>query len=171
MDENRYTKAMCARIFMGWLLRERTETIPMVSEMLDEKDPGCIHILQKRLDAWNIKINIPYDLAVLTTLCVDGNPGIYQMQMANLLESCQKKFKQNSNYLITPSDYTYFCMKYDNLGNFPICYPIFDDDNHPDEKVLKVWEDIWDGQKDENGKNLCDTKDWWMQKIYGVNPA
>lgn len=114
-------------------------------------------VIAKKFDVFGIDIVLPDPLLLILNICVENNPGQFQIVLKDLLNHIKKrKGPIPKGYVITSEDFS-FCF----MTDFPIiAIPKIND------KYLK----LWDGQKyvdmkdkNRNRYNACDTPKWWKE--------
>ena len=135
---------LCVKLFVSWNF-SRSRAMELDADYNNQS--FIAKIIRKKIEVFEIPIQVPDYLLMLIEICTGSNPGISQIMLKSIMEKIPDI---QPNHVITPED---FSRAY--VTEFPII-----------EESTK-WEDhfrkLWDSQKDENGNNLCDTKDWWMK--------
>ncbi len=145
---------LCSKLFINWFERERqkkdmTQHDEEVTEIFTSK------IILKKFETFGIDIVLPDDLLLILYLCVEGNPGQFQILLKELLKAIVKNRGRAipKGYVITSDDFVHA---------FPTHFPVM---SIPE--VNKKYEKLWDEQKYESAfhtmNNRCDTIEWWKE--------
>lgn len=147
-------KDLCSRALIGWVLSEQDGKDYTVHDE-DIKKLFTSQVILKKFEVFGIRIVLPDPLLLILYLCVEGNPGQYQIILKDLLNSIkQRKGPIPTDYIITADDFS-MCF----MTNFPII-----DIPSINDKYRK----LWDGQKfldmsTGHTANACDTIEWWKE--------
>lgn len=139
------TIELCSRAFIAWNLAA------MGGKNMD-KDEGynsqsfIARVLRKKMEVFQIPVNIPDYLLILIELCTQGNPGVSQVMLKEVLSAVPNL---QSGYEVKPSDFSRVYM-----AEFP---------SMESPRWEKHFQELWDAQKNSEGNNMCDTVDWWME--------
>ena len=145
---------MCVNACAAWVMTERHGKNMSIHDKDIEKLFTSQIILQK-FKAFGIDIVLPDMLLLMLAICVDGNPGIFQVVLKELLENIKsRKGSIPAGYTITSDDFS-MC--------FTIELPMIEV-----PEIYQKYEKLWDGQKRETHKewetdNKCDTPEWWKE--------
>lgn len=105
-------------------------------------------VLRKKMEVFKIPVKIPDVLIAIIEVCTNGNPGISQLMLRDIIGDSRKK-----GSTLTPDDFARV---------YPISFPVVEDGNEWDKYFSKKWEE----QKNpSNGSNLCDTPTWWLSRF------
>lgn len=145
----------CSRTLIAWSLNEDKYKDHHNQDLMNEFIPRMI---KKKFEVFNIDIVIPDPLYVILMIGLDGNPGITQVVLKDLLISISERLghKVPRGYIITPIDFA---------KAFPTNFPIIDIPSVADEYNKK-----WDEQKAYNSDgsvygNKCDIHAWWLEVV------
>ena len=139
-----------ARMFIIWNLIEADPNLKSETGSARYLEVSSLaKILTKKMEVFQIPIKIPTEALVVIELCAEGNPGIAQLMLKQLIG--KDRAPETS---ITPTDF---------VREYQAAFPIVEQDNEWNHKFYKLWE----AQKDPEGKNLCDTREWWMECFEG----
>lgn len=147
-------KAMCSKALIAWLMTEQ-EGKDMTAHDEEILNMFTSRVIMKKFEVFGIDIVIPDLLLLILSICVEGNPGQFQIILKDLLNSIKRRRGLiPAGYIITPMDFS-LCF----MNDFPIT-----DIPHINDKYMK----LWNGQKKETHKefesdNLCDTPEWWKE--------
>lgn len=148
-------KDVCCRALMNWAMLEYDGDKDMSIHDEDIENLFTSRIILKKFEMFSIDIVLPDMLLLILSICVENNPGQFQIVLKDLLNSIKsKKGPIPSGYVITTDDFS-TCFMMD--------YPITDI-----PRINKKYEELWDGQKKEkyndlDSDNLCDTPEWWKE--------
>lgn len=145
---------ICSNAFIAWITTEGKEQ----SIFTDDKDIRNLftsQIILNKFKAFGVDIVLPDMLLLILNVCVENNPGQFQILLKDLLNSIkERKGPIPAGYVIKSTDFS-LCF----MTNFPIM-----DIPHINNK----YEKLWDGQKIKRNNpfesdNLCDTPEWWKE--------
>ena len=147
-------KEVCSKILITWMMQEQ-QGIDMINH--DEEIAALFtsQIILHKFKVFDVDIVLPDMLLLMLNVCVDNNPGMFQIILKDLLNSIKmRKGPIPDGYVITTEDFS-LCF----LTDFPII-----DISH----IYKKYEKFWDAQKKETHEdfesdNLCDTPEWWKE--------
>lgn len=145
-------KKLCFTVFAAWVNAENRKT-DLSKHDEDIYEMFVPSILLDKFKAFNVNVVLPDMLLVIIDICTEGNPGLSQVILKDLLSNIANKFNERkipSGYVIKTNDFS---------KCFPTEFPIISISNIYD-KYIKMW----DGQKN-NGGNLCDTVKWWKEVV------
>lgn len=144
---------LCSKLFIHWSIKARededmTKHDEEVAEIFTSK------IILKKFEVFGINIVLPDDLLLILYLCVEGNPGQFQIVLKELLKNiAEKNGPIPAGYVITPDDF---------VRAFPLHFPVM---SIPE--INKKYEALWEDQKYETPlgirNNRCDTVEWWQE--------
>lgn len=132
------------KVLIIWNLNQMKKNEFSIDEDFN-KQSFIAQILRKKMEAFNIKINIPDELIMLIEIATNSNPGVSQVMLHEILMSIRDL---KEGYTIQPMD---FARKY------PDRFLMMD--NPEDEEYFRK---LWDAQKSPSG-NRCDTVEYWME--------
>jgi hypothetical protein len=150
---------LCRKVFTLWVHKY------LHDKDMNEHDDEIFDVLftakmiKKKFDAFCIDIVLPDYLIMLIDICIDSNPGLFQVVLKEILVNARSDGKPlPSKYVITPYDY---------LTTFDYKHPIIEIAEYKHK-----FEDLWDAQKvvedaHPTSRNKCDTKRWWLEAIKG----
>jgi hypothetical protein len=94
-------------------------------------------------------------LLLILYICTEGNPGMFQVILKDLLNNIKKEIGPiPAEYIIRVND----AAKYFD-GNFPIL-----DIPEVQDKYCDLWQKQKGERKDNlSSDNLCDTPEWWKE--------
>ena len=150
---------LASKLLMSYMVKKLYGTVNE-SQKLDydsNEVPILSKIIYKRMEALShatnidsMIINIPDEFYLILSVMANG-PGCALIMLHKLIESAAKLNggKLKPGYTM---DETAF------IEAFPVFY-----DTSESDVDRKFWEDIWDSQKDENGKNKVDQVSYWME--------
>lgn len=147
-------KDVCSKALISWIVAEQHGT-DMTKHDKDITDIFTSRMILKKFSVFNIDIVLPDALLLILYICVEGNPGQFQIVLKDLLNSIKsRKGPISAGYVITADDFA-MCF----MSDFPIT-----DIPAVNDKYRK----LWDGQKKHKTKdfesdNLCDTPEWWKE--------
>lgn len=143
-------KELCSKALIAWFATEAK------GEVVGDKDIADMFIskmLRKKFEVFDINIVLPDMLLLILSICTDGNPGVTQVLVKEILESIKShKGPIPSGYVIDSMDFS-LC--------YPMEFPILDAPGMYDKYL-----EIWDGQKYQTQfglNNKCDTVEWWKE--------
>ena len=142
---------ICSNALIAWMSTEKEEPI----HDKDVQDLFTSKVILKKFKVFDIDIVLPDMLLLILSVCVDGNPGQFQIILKDLLNHIKKrKGPIPPGYVITSMDFT-MCFSMD--------FPIIDI-----PRINTKYESLWMGQKIETenpfeSDNLCDTPEWWKE--------
>ena len=146
---------ICSNAFIAWITGEKQGKV--VKNDKEIMDLFTSQIILKKFNVFDIDIVLPDMLLLILSVCVDGNPGLFQIILKDLLNSIKKKKGPiKRGYVITTHDF---------VDCFLIQFPIIEI-----PEVLAKYEALWDEQKIKRESsnpfkpdNLCDTPEWWEE--------
>ena len=145
-------KKICSCLFIAWFTDEREKNDNLLNT--EVYDLFTAKMISKKFEAFNIDIVLPAHLLAILDICVDGNPGQFQIVLKDLLNSIkERKGLIPAGYTITTDDFS-MCFMFE----FPIIeIPKIND------KYLALWnkQKITDKSHILDSDNLCDTPEWW----------
>lgn len=147
-------KEICSRVLITWILSEQ-QGVDLTKHDEDFANLFTSRVILKKFEVFNINIVLPDMLLFILNICVEGNPGQFQIVLKDLLNSIKKKKGPiPEGYIVTTDDFS-MCF----MTNFPIM-------SIP--QINTKYESLWIGQKiqTENpfeSDNLCDTPEWWKE--------
>lgn len=146
-------KELCSRALISWVLAEKDGHDYTVH---DEEIAKLFtsHMILKKFEVFGIDIILPDPLLLILYLCVEANPGQFQIVLKDLFNSIKnRKGLIPKNYIVTSDDFS-MCF----MSDFPIIEI---------PHIYDKYEKLWDAQKivtDEYRRgNACDTVQWWME--------
>lgn len=141
-------KELCSKVLTKWVMTNGKKDFTKHDEdIIREFIPS---ILLKKFKVFNIDIVLPDELLILLMLCSDGNPGLVQAILMDLLESIKDKNGPiPKGYIITAHDFALA---------FPNEFPII-----KDETILNKYIEKYDTKIKRREYNLCDTPDFWLK--------
>lgn len=144
---------LCSKALIVWFQREN-EGADMSQHDKDIAELFTSKIILKKFEVFGIDIILPDDLLIILYICVEGNPGQFQIVLKDLLHSIvQRKGLIPAGYVITSDDFAHA---------FPMHFPVM---SMPE--VNAKYEKLWDEQKYESSfhmmNNKCDTIEWWEE--------
>lgn len=150
------SKNTCTELLIQWFLYENlvnsadkndANLLDNINKKLNENDISFINkVLIKKLEDLNINIKLPPYLPAIIEVCTNYNPELSQVMLKEILDNINNL---TEGYYVTSED---FIRVYSN--EFPIV-DIDEWNNH--------FKELWGKQKLPNGKNLCDTREWWIE--------
>lgn len=141
-------KEMCGKILANWIISNGKKDFTKHDEdIVGQFIPA---ILLTKFTAFGVDIVLPDELLILLMLCSDGNPGLVQAILMDLLESIKDK---NG-----PIPKGYVISAYDFALAFPFEFPII-----KDETILNKYVEKYDTKIKRRGYNLCDTPEFWLK--------
>ena len=141
-------KELCSNAFISWMVVEKHDRNMAIHDK-DIEELFTSKIILKKFEAFGINIVLPDMLLLILNICVNGNPGQFQLVLKDLLNDIKKrKGPIPSGYIITSMDFS-FCF----MTEFPII-----EISHINDK----YEKLWDTQKQKD-LNLYDTVEWWKE--------
>lgn len=148
MNEEKEIKDLCGQILATWIITNGEKDFTKHDEdIIKEFIPS---ILLKKFKVFNIDIVLPDELLILLTLCSDGNPGLVQAILMDLLESIKDKNGPiPKGYIITAYDFAFA---------FPMKFPII-----KDKEIYNKYLEKFDREIKTPDGNLCDTPEWWLK--------
>lgn len=147
-------KEMCSKALIAWTMTEQ-EGKDMSIHDKEVENMFTSQMILKKFNVFGIDIVLPDLLLLILAICVDGNPGQFQIILKDLLNNIKKRTGPiQTGYTITAWDFS-LCF----MNDFPII-----DIQHINDKYRK----LWDGQKKQKAQpwktdNLCDTPEWWKE--------
>lgn len=138
---------LCARILVSWQLTTMNTNTAMNLNDDYNSQSFTARVLRKKIEVFKIPIKVPDYLIMLIEMCTGGNPGVSQLMLKEIMSRVPNL---QPDYEITPMDFSL---------TYPSSFPIMSENPKWEEHFSKMW----DAQKDENGQNKCDTRDWWME--------
>lgn len=147
-------KEMCSKALIAWTMIEQ-EGKDMSIHDKEVENMFTSQMILKKFNVFGIDIILPDLLLLILAICVDGNPGQFQIILKDLLNNIKKRTGPiQAGYTITTWDFS-LCF----MNDFPII-----DIPHINDKYRK----LWDGQKKQKAQpwetdNLCDTPEWWKE--------
>lgn len=147
-------KEMCSKALIAWTMTEQ-EGKDMSIHDKEVENTFTSQMILKKFNVFGIDIVLPDLLLLILAICVDGNPGQFQIILKDLLNNIKKRTGPiQAGYTITAWDFS-LCF----MSDFPII-----DIPHINDKYRK----LWDGQKKTKAQpwetdNLCDTVEWWKE--------
>lgn len=147
-------KEMCSKALIAWTMTEQ-EGKDMSIHDKEVENMFTSQMILKKFNVFGIDIVLPDLLLLILAICVDGNPGQFQIILKDLLNNIKKRTGPiQAGYTITVWDFS-LCF----MNDFPII-----DIPHINDKYRK----LWDGQKKQKAQpwetdNLCDTPEWWKE--------
>lgn len=149
-------KEVCAKALISWMVCEK-EGHDMKEHNEEIANIFTSRMILKKFEVFDIDIVLPDSLLFILYVCVEGNPGQFQIVLKDLLDHIkERKGPIPKGYVITADDFSYCFMTDFPIIDIPKIY----------DKYLK----LWDGQKyvdmnDENRNryNACDTPKWWKE--------
>lgn len=150
---------LASKLFISYMMKKLSGTVNE-SQKLDydsNEVPILSKIAYKRMEALSraanidgMIINIPDEFYLILSVMANG-PGCVLIMLHKLIESAVRlnEGKLKPGYTM---DETAF------IETFPIFY-----DTSESDVDRKFWEDIWDSQKDEKGKNKVDQVSYWTE--------
>ena len=145
---------LCLQILFSWIEMERSKKDMNIHDK-EWEDLFTSRMILKKFEVFGIDIILPDMLLLILNICVNNNPGQFQVVLKDLL--CDIKSRKGpipKRYVITANDFT-MC--------FPFEFPIIES-----PVVNEKYEKLWDAQKNLNAgvlenDNLCDTPEWWKE--------
>jgi hypothetical protein len=157
---------ICANAIIKWAVQEQLlntmpdkefiKFIPGISEHDEEiENLFTSKMILKKFEVFNIDIILPDMLLLILYICTEGNPGMFQVILKDLLNNIKKEIGPiPPEYIIRIDD----AAKYFN-GNFPIL-----DIPEVQDKYCDLWQEQKGERKDNlSSDNLCDTPEWWKE--------
>lgn len=148
MNLNELTE-LCSKVFISWNLVERNAErngVPIKSNEEYNSKSFIAKVLRKKMEVFEVPVNIPDHMLVLIELCTEGNPGIAQLMLKEVLSRIPNL---KPDYTIQSTDFArVYCV------DFPIVEI---------PQWREYFEKLWGAQKDSNGNNMCDTVEWWTE--------
>ena len=147
-------KEMCSKALIAWTMTEQ-EGKDMSIHDKEVENMFTSQMILKKFNVFGIDIILPDLLLLILAICVDGNPGQFQIILKDLLNNIKKRTGPiQAGYIITAWDFS-LCF----MNDFPII-----DIPHINDKYRK----LWDEQKKPKTQpwetdNLCDTVEWWKE--------
>lgn len=148
-------RELCSTVFFGWILAEKNN-LSATKGNKDVEELFTSQMILKKFKAFDIDIEIPDMLLLILHLCVNGNPGQFQVVLKDLLLDIKEKHGKPipSGYAITVADF---------IRCFMMDFPIIEI-----PRMNEKYEAMWDAQKNYNAgylesDNLCDTPEWWKE--------
>ena len=146
-------KDICSKALITWMITEKEQKLINDDDI---KDLFTSQVILKKFKTFGIDIVLPDMLLLILNVCVENNPGQFQIILKDLLNNIkQRKGPIPAGYIVTAMDFS-MC--------FPMSFPIIDIQN-----VYKKYMDLWDKQKKSSvtspfeSDNLCDTPEWWKE--------
>lgn len=150
-------KELCSKILLYWFLDE--ENNPKMDYKPEDEEflnvSFTANIILNKFKVFDIKIHLPVHLLMILSLCVNENPGQFQIILKDLLLSIKaKKGPIPEGYVITTNDFT---------STFPFSFPIIEIPS-----IESKYRELWDKQKKETrtpleSDNQCDVLEWWKE--------
>ena len=148
-------KDLCSRVLISWVLSEQDGKDYTVHDE-DINKLFTSQVILKKFEVFGIRIVLPDPLLLILYLCVEANPGQFQIVLKDLLNNIKKrKGPIPTDYVVTADDFS-MCF----MADFPITEI---------KQINDKYQKLWDGQK-KPGKhqpwesdNLCDTPEWWKE--------
>ena len=139
------TIELCSRAFIAW------NFAAMEGKNMDRNEEYnaqsfIARVLRKKMEVFQVPVNIPDYLLILIELCTQGNPGVSQVMLKEILSAIPNL---QPGHEVKPDD---FSRVY--TADFP---------SMESPRWEQHFQELWDAQKNCEGKNLCDTADWWME--------
>lgn len=145
-------KDICSKALITWTILEREQ------KNIDDEDIKELftsQVILKKFKIFGIDIVLHDMLLLILNVCVDSNPGQFQIILKDLLNNIkERKGPIPAGYSVTVEDF---------LMCFPMSFPIVDI-----PEIYEKYEKLWDKQKIKTDSpfktnNLCDTPDWWRE--------
>lgn len=154
MNQVKEKENMCSMVLGAWFFDEKSN----IDFSKSDYDTPIANILRKKIEACGIKIILPDNLLAIIEICTDGNPGVSQLILKEVLE----KAKERCNGSI-PEGYT--IQTWDFSLTFPNSFPILEK-----PEIYQEYKKKWDAQKIPrkstwSSDNACDTKEWWCSAV------
>lgn len=159
MFENETNRDLASKLLISYMMKKLTNSQDQYQQVDfdSEEVPILSKIIYKRMEALSkavgvdgMIINIPDEFYLIIEVMADG-PGCALVMLYKLIESAVKLNggKLRPGYTMDESSL---------VDAFPIFYDTL---NFPKEKEL--WNNIWDSQKDEKGRNKVDQVEYWIE--------
>lgn len=145
---------ICSRALISWIIAER-QNKDMSIHYEDIKEIFTSKMILKKFEVFGIDIVLPDMLLLILNVCVNNNPGQFQVVLKDLLNVIkQGRGPIPSGYVIRTRDF---------VSAFSDKFPIMEI-----PKINNKYHKLWDDQKKkttESGEsdNLCDTEEWWKE--------
>lgn len=145
---------MCSRVLIGWIIAEQRNKDMSIHDE-DIKEIFTSKMILKKFEVFGIDIVLPDMLLLILNVCVNNNPGQFQVVLKDLLNVIkQGKGPIPSGYVIGTRDF---------VSAFNDKFPIMEI-----PEINNKYHKLWDDQKKkttESGEsdNLCDTEEWWKE--------
>lgn len=139
---------LCAKVLVAWNLGLSSR-----ESMYDDgyyQTSFIAKVLRKKLKVFGIKVSLPDPLIMLIEICTQNNPGISQLMLKEILMKVEGHLSQDKEYEVNPFDFS---------RAYPDRFPIVSEFQDVEEK----FHSMWDGQKNPDGSNKCDTPEWWAE--------
>lgn len=137
---------LLTKLYLIWNINQE-----VTNTFIDENEKDFISkVIYYRTKEFNLKI--PTELGYIISVCSGGNPGMAIIIYYELLKGIIKnngKFPRDGSYIITPID---FALVFGN--SFP---------NMEIESQQNKFQELWDAQKTEDGRNKVDDPEYWDQ--------
>lgn len=110
-------------------------------------------MILKKFETFGINIVLPDMLLLMLYICTEGNPGMFQVILKDLLNHIKEKIGPiPSGYVITVED----------AANCFASPPILDIPEIQD-KYCNLWQEQKNVSASGISDNLCDTPEWWKE--------
>lgn len=132
---------LCARVLASLSLSSEEENMIIDDEYNNRS--FIARMIRKKMEVFDVPVQIPDKILMLIELCTDSNPGYSQVMLKEIIGKNAVRDK-----VLSGVD---FAMAY------PMAFPILE------KGFSDYFEKLWDAQKDELGRNRCDTVEWWTE--------
>lgn len=153
---------ICAQAIIKWKAQEEMAKNIPVKEFApgihkhDEEivDLFTSKMILKKFEVFNIDIVLPDMLLLMLYICTEGNPGMFQVILKDLLNHIKEEIGPiPSGYVINVDDATK-CFTAPPILDIP--------------EIQDKYCNLWQEQKGErqgslSSDNLCDTPEWWKE--------
>lgn len=148
-------KESCSKALITWMMTEKDANFDMSKHDEDIENLFTSKMILKKFKVFGIDIVLPDMLLLILAICVDSNPGQFQIVLKDLLNHIKsRKGPIPAGYIITSDDF---------VDCFMMNFPIMEIQNINDK-----YHKLWDDQKylnmgSSHRENACDIPEWWEE--------